>query len=210
MLWPALSQRTCAVREPSATIPITPFAKGTNLSRRRFLMAATGFLASVTNSAFANQNQVNFWNEPRRLRLYRPSTNEWVNQVYWADGKVNYEGYANICRLLRDTRYNEAVEMDFVTLDIARGIQGWLENYRVDQPLIIHSGYRDPRTNAATEGAAKNSLHMLGQAIDLSIQGVSAGQIAQFGLYLSGGGVGYYPGRDFTHLDRGRVRFWVG
>ena len=45
-------------------------------------------------------------------------------------------------------------------------------------------------------------------AADLRIQGVSTRWIRDAGLYLRQGGVGYYPGSDFTHLDTGVVRRW--
>lgn len=102
-----------------------------------------------------------------------------------------------------------AVQMDLVTLDIARGVHGWLNSFGINRPIIINSGYRHPKTNAS-EGGVRNSLHTLGQAIDLKIDGISAASVAEFGKYLAGGGVGFYPNKHFTHLDRGRVRFWRG
>ncbi|MGE8452685.1 MAG: YcbK family protein [Pseudomonadales bacterium] len=81
---------------------------------------------------------------------------------------------------------------------------------RTVTPITVLSGYRHPYTNARTERAALNSLHMLGQAVDIRIPGVSASRIAQLGKYLSAGGVGYYPADGFTHLDCGKLRTWLG
>lgn len=176
-------------------------------SRRKILRAATAAVASITLPAHAQT--ANFWDLPRELWLYRPDINEQVRAVYWADGQLVPEGYDAICRLLRDTHLNLAVQFDIVALDIACGVYGWLKYANVDRPLIIHSGYRHPKTNA-TEGGAKNSLHMRAQAIDMGIHGVSTESVTRFGLYLAAGGVGFYPGKKFTHLDRGQVRFWRG
>lgn len=177
------------------------------LSRRRFLQAAAGSIAALAIPALAQQPD--FWSRPRELWLYRPSTKETVRAVYWANGALVPDGYIKICKLLRDTHRNQAVQFDLVTLDIARGVQGWLEGNSMNRPIIINSGYRHPLTNAA-EGGVRNSFHVKAMALDIRIQGVSSESVGRFGQYLSGGGVGYYPGKNFTHLDRGRVRVWKG
>lgn len=197
------------IQDQSQSI-IAPASDLSNLaipSRRRFLQAAAGTLASLAIPALANQPD--FWSRPRELWLYRPSTKETVRAVYWADGSVVQEGYVQICRLLRDVQRNEAVQFDLVTLDIARGVQGWLEGNRINRPIIINSGYRHPLTNAK-EGGVRNSFHIKAKALDIRIHGISNESIGRFGQYLSGGGVGFYPGKGFTHLDRGRVRTWKG
>ncbi|KJK21105.1 hypothetical protein UB46_29240 [Burkholderiaceae bacterium 16] len=149
-----------------------------------------------------------FWSQPRELWLIRGR--ESVKAVYWADGKLIPEGYVALCRVLRDVQLNLAVQIDPVTLDILRGVYGWLRYFGIDRPITVLSGYRHPYTNARTERAALNSLHMLGQAADIRIPGVAASRIAQLGKYLSAGGVGYYPADGFTHLDRGKLRAWTG
>lgn len=175
--------------------------------RRKLLQGAAGAIAALGLAPLARSAE--FWSLPRELWLYRPQTNEQVRAVYWANGALVPEGYLAICRLLRDTHINQAVQFDLVTLDIARGVYGWLQGFGISRPLIINSGYRHPTTNA-NEGGVRNSLHTLAQAIDMRIEGVSTESLTKFGLYLAGGGVGFYPGKQFTHLDRGRVRFWQG
>lgn len=176
-------------------------------SRRKFLQAAAGAIASMALPSLANQQD--FWSLPRELWLYRPATKETVKAVYFADGVLVVDGYIKICQLLRDTHRNQAVQFDLVTLDIARGVQGWLEGFKMNRPLIINSGYRHPLTNAS-EGGVFNSFHTKAAALDIRIQGVGSEAVGRFGQYLSGGGVGFYPGKEFTHLDRGRVRAWKG
>jgi uncharacterized protein YcbK (DUF882 family) len=149
-----------------------------------------------------------FWSMPRSVWLYRPSTREQVRETYFADGRVQWPGYERLCRLLRDARTGSAVQMSPVLLDILCGVQGWLAANGIHRPLVTHSGYRTEATNAATEGAVRNSLHTAGRAWDGHVPDVSAESLARFGLYLSGGGVGFYQGRGFVHLDDGRLRFW--
>jgi uncharacterized protein YcbK (DUF882 family) len=176
-------------------------------SRRRFLRAASATIAGLALPQIGKAQD--FWDLPRELWLYRPATGETIREVYWGNGQLIESGYIRICQLLRDTHMNLAVQMDIVTLDIARGVQGWINGFGIDRPIIINSGYRHPKTNA-TEGGVRNSLHTKGQAIDLRIDGVSAAAVTAFGQYLAGGGVGFYPNKNFTHLDRGRIRYWKG
>ena len=175
--------------------------------RRKFLRAATGLVAAMTMPAFAQE--VGFWNLPRELWLKRAETGEELRATYWADGALVEDGYVQICRLLRDTHMDLAVQFDMIALDIARGVFGWLQGFGMERPLIITSGYRHPRTNAS-EGGARNSQHMMARAIDMRIEGVSPEALSRFGLYLAGGGVGFYPTKHFTHLDSGNLRFWRG
>lgn len=177
-------------------------------SRRRILHAAATAIASIAYPSISVASD--FWSQPRELWLYRPATGETVRETYWADGQLVLSGYYRICHLLRDVRLNQAVQFDIVTLDIARGINGWLQSYGINKPIIVNSGYRHPSTNGSIEGAARNSLHTRAQALDVRIEGVSTESVARFGLYLAGGGVGFYPGKNFTHVDRGRVRYWRG
>ncbi|EEX41507.1 lipoprotein putative [Vibrio furnissii CIP 102972] len=78
----------------------------------------------------------------------------------------------------------------------------------------IISGYRSPATNemlrGKSSGVAKKSFHMLGQAIDFRLDGVSLKQIHEAALSLKAGGVGYYPKSQFVHIDTGPVRQWRG
>lgn len=180
--------------------------------RRRFLQQLAGTVAGVAMPAFGQASD--FWSLPRELWLRRPAgkgqaRDEEVRVVYWADGRLVPDGYLQLCQILRDVQANQAVQFDLVTLDIARGVYGWLRANGIDRPLIINSGYRSPHTNA-NEGGVRNSLHTKAQALDLRIEGVRARALADFGRYLAGGGVGYYPGKGFTHLDRGRIRHWTG
>jgi uncharacterized protein YcbK (DUF882 family) len=175
--------------------------------RRRFLQGLAGVAASTIVPAFGQSSD--FWSLPRELWLSRPATGEQVRAVYWADGQLVPDGYVQLCRLLRDVQADTAVQFDLITLDIARGVYGWLRANGIDKPLIINSGYRTSHTNAH-EGGARNSFHTKAQALDLRIDGVSPEAVGRFGQYLAGGGVGFYRGKGFTHLDRGRVRTWVG
>lgn len=130
--------------------------------------------------------------------------------MYFADGKLIQDGYVEACRVMRDVSANEAVQMSPVLLDILCGMQGFTAANNYKAPLITTSGYRSPATNAATEGAVRNSFHTQGRAWDGLMPGVSGELLASIALYLQGGGVGLYRGKGFLHIDDGRLRFWRG
>jgi len=96
--------------------------------------------------------------------------------------------------------------------DLLTELGGTLET---DQPFHIISGYRSPQTNAllrerggASTGVASHSLHMVGQAIDIRVPGVTLDHLRDAAKSLKIGGVGFYPDLNFVHVDVGRVRYW--
>lgn len=82
----------------------------------------------------------------------------------------------------------------------------------VKKPIKINSGYRSPTYNKKIGGATK-SQHMIGRAADITIQGMTPGEVANtieklilFGT-MQQGGLGRYP--NFTHYDfRGTKARW--
>jgi uncharacterized protein YcbK (DUF882 family) len=189
----------------------------TNGIRRRELLASCCGLGMVAvlgrNSACAAQSVLGdsgFWAMPRTLSLVRAQTGETLSVPYFADDRVNNEGYLQICTLLRDVQANQAVYIDWHLLDTLRAIQGYMESYGYKKPIIVNSGYRTPQTNAKTEGAARNSMHMHGRAVDFTMPGVPSGYMGALASYFKGGGVGFYPSEGFTHIDTGSVRYWTG
>jgi len=58
-------------------------------------------------------------------------------------------------------------------------------------------------------GAARNSLHMYGKAVDIRLPGFSTRWVRDSALSLRRGGVGFYPKSNFVHVDTASVRRWV-
>ena len=87
----------------------------------------------------------------------------------------------------------------------------------IGKPLTIISAYRSPEKNAelasTTSGVATNSLHITGQALDISGANLTAEERA-FVVKLASregvGGIGHYPNSNnkFTHIDLGGIRTW--
>jgi uncharacterized protein YcbK (DUF882 family) len=78
--------------------------------------------------------------------------------------------------------------------------------------IHIISGYRSPTYNSLLvqngRHVAKQSLHRVGKAIDIVIPGVPLVKVRHAAVALKLGGVGYYPGAGFVHIDSGKVRTW--
>lgn len=172
------------------------------------LLAKTGLLLP---QYYADDNtSAEFWAKPRVLNLYRPVTGEHRQVCYWRDGAVDYKGYAEACHMLRDVRAGVTMAIDLRLLNILRGTAGWLEaSYGIHDPYEIHSGARTDKTNNATEGAAKDSLHKKGMASDGKIRGLPVDYLGSLIAAYRAGGVGFYVAREFIHQDVGRVRYWV-
>lgn len=178
------------------------------MHRREFLKkSAVSLLAMSAPGIGLCQS---FWDYPRTLWLKRPASGEEGRFVYWMNGEYQRDGYRDVCYLLRDVKANQTVAMDPVLLDILRGIQGWFEAAGIQRPIVLNSGYRSVRTNNATEGAARTSQHVAGKAADIWIPDVPADYLARLATYLQGGGVGFYPSKEFIHVDSGRLRSWRG
>jgi uncharacterized protein YcbK (DUF882 family) len=109
--------------------------------------------------------------------------------------------------LFRDHRENAGVMMDRRLYDMLYFFQHLPgRGARVD----VTSGYRTPKTNNMLrdrgEGAAVNSLHIEGMAVDFRVQGMDPEAVARIGWSYQYGGIGLYDG--FTHFDTGRPRKW--
>ena len=146
--------------------------------------------------------------ERRSLWVVRGS--EQTQATYWsADRGYDRDQYLQLCWALRDLQSNRVFPMDHGLLDVLAGLQAWLARSGVRAPLEIHSGYRTRSTNQKLEGAALNSRHLVGKAADITVAGVKNLRVAQMASVLGRGGTGFYPGRNFVHVDTGDERVWV-
>jgi uncharacterized protein YcbK (DUF882 family) len=181
------------------------------LTRRRFLAwgAAGAALAlpvlsmpHIANASAIGANQ-------RKLALNNLHTGETLKTVYWEGGDYVPGALGEINHILRDYRTNDVHPIDARLLDLLNTLHQKLGS---KVPFSIISGYRSPKTNAAlaeaSNGVAKRSLHMQGQAIDIHLEDVALKDLRRGAIALRRGGVGYYPASDFVHVDVGRVRTW--
>lgn len=176
--------------------------------RRRFLLGlaalpALGGLVGLPATAMAARTP------ERSLVFHHQRTGEWLRTTYFVDGAYLKDSLRDINRVLRDWRTDQVMEIDPALLDIVYAVQGRLDSRA---PIEVVCGYRSPQTNnmlrRRSRAVAKNSLHMKGMAIDISFGGRELAQVRRIAQALGAGGVGYYPGSGFIHLDSGPVRYW--
>ena len=175
-------------------------------SRRRFLATAAGVAAGMVvapRTACAAVTE-------RRLAFLHTHTHEQLSLAYAS--MLGYEPHAlvQIDQFLRDFRTGDVHEIDRPLLDLLNDLAR-LTGTR--HPFHVISGYRCAKTNEMLRehgggGVAKYSLHMEGRAIDVRLPDVPLRQLRDAAISLRRGGVGFYPGSDFVHVDTGRVRTW--
>lgn len=168
-------------------------------------MAACGGLLLSGGVASASLPQ----EDQRRLSFYNIHTRESLDTVYWQDGRYLPEALAAIDRHLRDFRTGDVRPIDSRLLDLLAELNRLMHN---QEPLHVISGYRCPATNAMlarrSSGVARNSYHLRGMAIDVRLPSRQLRELRDGAVHLARGGVGYYPGSNFVHMDTGPVRSW--
>lgn len=165
--------------------------------------------SQIQNNILPQNSNLGFWDMPRQVYLHRRQSNENARIVYFDQGKINEQGYRLACYLLRDVIASQVIAMDLRLLDLVCAVQAWLKYYGFNGPVLVNSGYRTARTNGSLEGAAKNSMHLYGRAIDFTVPGLTPAALAQIAAQFRAGGIGIYPNQNFIHLDTGGVRVWV-
>lgn len=199
-------------------------AQKTELGRRFGRRAALGMLlaaapaaaqtaaaaqspAILTGSLFRRRYLETSWDR-RRLRAVRQETGERFAGVYFEFGAPLRAERTALDWLMRDVRSAEACEMSPALIELLRKVQSACG----DRELVITSGYRTAETNAqlAKRGAAPNSMHLHGAAVDFYVPGVSVPKLARLVAEQRAGGVGVYERRGFVHADTGPIRHWRG
>lgn len=172
----------------------------TPLPRRRFVAA----LAALPFTARAALDP-----GPRVLHFAHLHTGERLEVEYARGADYLPDALDAVNHLLRDFRSGDVGTMDPALLDLLHALHGRAGSRR---PFEIISGYRSPATNRMlherSSGVATGSLHMRGQAIDVRLADVPLANLRDAALGLGRGGVGFYPGSNFVHVDTGRVRRW--
>ncbi len=178
------------------------------LSRRRFVQGLGCSIATLALPSIATAT-VDKTYQPRLLAFDNLHTGEKLALTYFENGRYLSDALQEMNNLLRDHRSGDTFAMDPKLFDLLYAVKNRLG---VNKPFQVISGYRSPISNSmlkkTTSGVAQKSLHMLGKAIDIRIEGVNSGTIRNAAIAMRKGGVGYYPESNFVHLDTGRVRFW--
>lgn len=177
-------------------------------TRRSFLQAAlAGTLALGSGGAALAKSLLA---APGSLSLYNTHTEERVSVTFRrADGSYDVDALNAVNWILRCHFSNQQTVMDVDAIEYLN-----LVDKRLGGRNEIHiiSGYRSPSYNSrllhSGQHVVKHSLHLLGKAIDIAIPGIDLNTVRRTAVALRLGGVGYYPGDGFVHIDSGTFRTW--
>jgi len=145
----------------------------------------------------------------RVLKFYHTHTGKALEVSYYRQGDYNHEALASIKEFLADWRDGTQHDLDPELMDILWQIQQATGNANTWEVI---SAYRSPQTNemlrSRSKAVAKKSQHLVGNAIDVRLRGLDLEVLRDTARRLKLGGVGYYAGSNFVHVDTGRVRYW--
>lgn len=143
------------------------------------------------------------------ITLYRPDKNERATFAYLdTKGRLDIHTLDRIAHFFRCRLTDEQHD---IAPELIRTIDAISDRFGGKEIQII-SGYRSPTRNGLMRlqgrRVAKNSLHMVGMAADIVIEGVAPAAIRDAAYGMQRGGVGYYGSRSFVHVDAGPLRTW--
>ena len=167
---------------------------------------------SGATGKFLSYNENSFYRPQKRFSLNLRNANTSETYSYriksaFFDNELNYDV---LDYFFRDWRENKTIQMDRGViknfLKICEALLGADRELAVD----VTSGYRTQKTNEKlrqnSSRVAKNSMHLVGRAIDFKVKNRSIGNLEKVAKKLTPGGLGVYSG--FIHIDTGPHRRW--
>ena len=144
------------------------------------------------------------------LNLINANTKDEVTFHFGKNHRLRSQEVFKLNHFLKDWRTNEIKNFDAIVLNDFLKICSLCSGRSGALKVSVHSGFRSKETNEylrrKSHKVARNSMHILGKAIDFSIPGMSAQHLTKIVKANTKGGVGSYP--TFVHLDSGPQRSW--
>ncbi len=198
---------------PKSTADSAADSAAAIIGRRVLLLGGAALLAKAgLHPALAGAREdlrgADRWRRPRALWVTRPQAQESVRSVYWADARIQPEGYAALNRIYRDLHANAQWPIAIGLLHLNFAMQTAVAALTSPRPLVLFSGYRTLSTNRLVGGTTPN-IHGTGQADDYVFEGLSLRDNYRLAKAFQVGGLGLYPDRGSLHKDVGRLRSWV-
>ena len=180
-----------------------------DVNRRSILLAFGATLISAAPIYSKSFGFLRGAGDARRIKMYSKITGERINVYYSINGQYITEAINEISYFMRDTRENKVKKIDTRTIDIISATYNMMDT---SESYILNSGYRTKKTNEKlrrrSKLVARSSLHVTGQAADISLKSRSVKQISRAAASCAAGGVGRYTRDNFVHIDCGRKRIW--
>jgi uncharacterized protein YcbK (DUF882 family) len=179
-----------------------------NFTRRTFLQTAlAGALAlGWSGETFAKSVLA----DKGSLSLFNTHTEERLTVTFRKnDGTYDIDALNAVNWIMRCHFTNQQTVMDVNTIEFLNMVDNRLGG---GHEIHIISGFRSPSYNSLLSNSghkvARHSLHLVGKAIDIAIPGTDLHTVKRTAVALQMGGVGYYPGAGFVHIDSGKFRTW--
>jgi uncharacterized protein YcbK (DUF882 family) len=173
--------------------------------RRGFMLTSAAILAMTALPEIAAAA-----NTDRSLSFFRYHGGAKLAATYYRSGKYDRAVLNQINLICKDQLQKQHRQMDVRLIDYVHEVK---QAVNPKGQVIIISAFRTPKTNAwlrrKSKNVAKKSWHTKGQAMDIRIEGVGAGEVAEAARALRMGGVGLYTRSGFVHLDTGPPRSWT-
>ena len=167
---------------------------------------------NATTDKFINYKENSFYRPRKRfsLNLRNVNTSETYSYRIKAAFFGNELNYDVLDYFFRDWRENKTIKMDRGVIKNFLKICETLLGSDGELEVDITSGYRTKKTNEIlrqnSSRVAKNSMHLIGRAIDFKVRNRSIQNLEGVAKKLTPGGLGVYSG--FIHIDTGPYRRW--
>jgi uncharacterized protein YcbK (DUF882 family) len=164
----------------------------------------------LTCPLIAGAGTVNGKNLPNdgRLAIFSYHTKDYVEATYRTGGKYDPEAIKAIEYAMRSRGDDKTHEIDIGIIELMDHLQ---DHFGAETVELI-SGYRSPGYNellrVSGRGAASESLHTKGKAVDIHLDEVGEEELYGYVKKLGVGGAGLYPCYAFVHADVGPRRTW--
>jgi uncharacterized protein YcbK (DUF882 family) len=144
------------------------------------------------------------------LTLFNTHTNDRLSVNFRRpDGAYDLDALNALNWIMRCHFTNQITTMDVNAIEYLNLVDKRLGG---GNEIHIISAYRSPTYNTLLlqngRHVARHSLHRIGKAIDIAIPGIALDKVRHTAVALQLGGVGYYPGAGFVHIDSGKIRTW--
>jgi len=203
----AFTSSLLAVPSTIAAAPLIDFSSGAGLFREHDA-AKNGNFFKLNGNVLGEDNSKLTFPRAGRYLLYNIHTKEFLDLSeltdLWSQDKIN--------TFFRDWRANETAQIDLRLVSALKTIIDIAKLKTNINRVNIHSGFRTKKTNdllrLSSSSVADKSYHVQGRALDFSIEGIRASDLAKIVLANFDGGVGVY--RSFVHVYTVPKRIWHG